>query len=99
MIMSFAANKPTPLRLNPRKTKNSDIDMYESVRLTKANPASSPSILIKYGSRSGAVQNALDVLQVRLAAPGQADAARAAFEQRTVEIRFQHLHAVRNGRR
>ena len=44
-------------------------------------------------------QNALDILQIRLAAPVQADATMPALEQRTVEMLFQNLDAVRNGRR
>ena len=44
-------------------------------------------------------QNALDILQIRLAAPVQADAAMTALEQRAVEMLFQYLDAVRNGRR
>ena len=44
-------------------------------------------------------QNALDILQIRLAAPVQADPPMTALEQRSVEMLFQYLDAVRNSRR
>ena len=44
-------------------------------------------------------QNALHILQIRLAAPGQADATMTALEQHAAEMLFQYLDAVGNGRR
>ena len=44
-------------------------------------------------------QNALHILQIRLAAPVQADGTMTAIEQRAVEMLFQYLDAVGNGRR
>ena len=40
-------------------------------------------------------RNALDILQIRLAAPVQADTTMAALEKRAVEMLFQYLDAVR----